>query len=142
MLLVELDFRHGCEFSRISAKLPGARIVHWCSLHTDYVEVATTDASRLKTLRREFSRLRSGGLRSTREPGDQQRFTLILTCGHRKVRTSGRVIEHKGGFIAAALEYTGGLEIYRSVLPEEKRLQYLVSNSSETAKSDSLGSTG
>lgn len=103
---------------RISQAHPGTRMVVWCNLQTDLVEVQGRDPAQVEALAQALAR--DHGAR-TLAPGQGERRTLALACEQPPRRSLSLLVEQHGGIVLPPLVVEDGWETFRVALFDHER---------------------
>lgn len=101
--MFEVSFRvqHACPYVRFSVKHPEVRIVEWCNLRTDVLEIACPDIETFNTIGPDLDHLVSwkGGRVLKRNFSERNLQVIVKTCRDSKIRPSVSGVIQKNSFL-------------------------------------------
>jgi len=117
MYEIELKFQHGCPFSNLSKRFPGAKLSLWDNMQKEFLDVRSNTRGEWPKLNREIMTLaRDKGSRILRKSTDGRSYQfVIMTCAcERKGTTLDWIMESDCLFIPP-IKIHGGRETYHVV---------------------------
>jgi predicted DNA binding protein len=125
MLQVTFRIRRGRGFSKVSAAFPRSRLLLWCNLRTDVVEVQSPDGRELAAVRKAIGEMHEAA-EGFGELGTGT--TLVLRCPTRPGNSVMLAVEEHGGVFLPPIVVQGGWDTFRMFLPEKADLRRLMAS--------------
>jgi len=119
-LMFEVSFRarHECPYVRFSTKHPEVRILEWCNLKIDVLEIACPDIETFSRIGRDLQDLLSwkGGKVLRKSFFDKNLQVIVKTCRDSKIKTSiSGIVESNSCLEIPPIVYHGGWEERRVI---------------------------
>ena len=118
MFEVSFRVRHECPYVRFSVKHPEVRIVEWCNLRTDVLEIACPDIETFNTIEPDLNDLLSwkGGRVLKKNFSERNLQVIVKTCRDSKIRPSISGVIQKNSFLEISpIVYQNGWEERRVI---------------------------
>ncbi len=106
--------------TRITADFPGSRLVLWCNLQNDVVEIQARDLAETERIAARFAQ----DLPGVRRLGDADAAprTLVFNCPHRTTPSVSRLVEDHGCLLIPPVVLEGGWDTFRVFCFDEAML--------------------
>ncbi|MES2153679.1 MAG: helix-turn-helix domain-containing protein [bacterium] len=111
MIHVVFRLRRDRPMTRIAAAHPDARLVLWCNLQNDVVEIQARDAAQTTAIAGRFARELDG----VRRLGDERAppRTLVFNCPHGTAPSVSRLVEDHGCLLIPPIVLQAGWDTFR-----------------------------
>jgi predicted DNA binding protein len=120
--VIQLVFRlrRDRTLTRITAAHPGARLLLWCNLQNDVVEIRGVSGFEAARIVEEFEQA-EGQVRRLQGSADAPR-SLVFRCPHRRVASVSRLVERHGSLLIPPIVSEGGWDRFRVFCYEEAQV--------------------
>lgn len=117
MLQLVFRLRRDRTITRITAAHPGARLLLWCNLQNDVVEIRGVSGFEAARIADEFAAAH-GPVRRLQGGEDGPR-SLVFRCPHRRIASVSRLVERHGALLIPPIVCEGGWDRFRVFCYEE-----------------------
>jgi predicted DNA binding protein len=106
--------------TRVTAAHPGVRLLLWCNLQNDVVEIQGASAAQAHAIAQEFAQ-EHGPVHRLREDGDGPR-SLVFRCPHRSQESVSRLVESHGCLLVPPVVCEEGWDRFRVFCYDEAQV--------------------